>query len=536
MVTIQTLLNEKIFQYLKPLTKASTLERKVETVDLTEAPDVAGYTSPHAFMLTTAMAFKDDQELLKPFIDSLVAINVAGLGIKTSRFLGQLNPEIIDYANKCNFALIEIPAGTTLGYVAHTLFDFILDKRNQQVLYALEIQKFYSELVINNASIDRILQELGHIIDAPPLLLSPFLTISGESNQYPHKLTLSGSNLHIIKNAIKEMTHSKSSRSFEIRDNKGDRMHFNVHKVVISKSFPHYLIVLHKNDLSYPLSDFAIEETITALTYIIYKNQKVEESMMEMQFKYLNRIISKDNQSPDIVNSLIDQGLHHGFIASHTYRVLILDTKYGFHSSDQKAEFSHIVYNWVSESTLSSLRYSLAFFDEENLRTVILLQYDSPNFEEILEESMITLKRNLDLDVKVGIGSMVNQAIDIKNSYYEALEAIDNASKDILNYFKPKGIHTLLNDVETKTTQYFIEMQLKDFAQTDNEFNNELRTTLKSYLDHHGEIRATAEALFLHRNTILYRIKKAEEILGVDLNDPETTLSLRIALELFKTK
>lgn len=57
----------------------------------------------------------------------------------------------------------------------------------------------------------------------------------------------------------------------------------------------------------------------------------------------------------------------------------------------------------------------------------------------------------------------------------------------------------------------------------------ELVETLAAYLDHESGIAATAEALGLHRNTVSARVARAQELLGLDLGDPETRLAVHLA-------
>lgn len=57
----------------------------------------------------------------------------------------------------------------------------------------------------------------------------------------------------------------------------------------------------------------------------------------------------------------------------------------------------------------------------------------------------------------------------------------------------------------------------------------ELVETLTAYLDHSSGIAATADALGLHRNTVSARIARAQELLGLDLEDPETRLAVHLA-------
>lgn len=57
----------------------------------------------------------------------------------------------------------------------------------------------------------------------------------------------------------------------------------------------------------------------------------------------------------------------------------------------------------------------------------------------------------------------------------------------------------------------------------------DLRRTLRTYLDNESAIGATAEELGLHRNTVATRIQRVQELLGVDMTDPEVRLALHLA-------
>ncbi|MFF1540602.1 PucR family transcriptional regulator [Microbacterium sp. NPDC058269] len=57
----------------------------------------------------------------------------------------------------------------------------------------------------------------------------------------------------------------------------------------------------------------------------------------------------------------------------------------------------------------------------------------------------------------------------------------------------------------------------------------ELLTTLSAYLDHESGIAATATALGVHRNTVAVRIRRVQELLGIDMSDPEARLALHLA-------
>ena len=75
----------------------------------------------------------------------------------------------------------------------------------------------------------------------------------------------------------------------------------------------------------------------------------------------------------------------------------------------------------------------------------------------------------------------------------------------------------------------FVQRQLGDLV-ADDDVTARLTATLRTYLDEHSSRSRTAKRLGVHENTVSYRIKQAEEILGRGVD--QRTLELRVALAL----
>ncbi|MGN6576772.1 MAG: PucR family transcriptional regulator, partial [Nocardioides sp.] len=56
--------------------------------------------------------------------------------------------------------------------------------------------------------------------------------------------------------------------------------------------------------------------------------------------------------------------------------------------------------------------------------------------------------------------------------------------------------------------------------------------TVSSYLDHGGSIEGTARAMFVHANTVRYRLRRAAELTGLSVSDPRQAYTYRVALTL----
>ena len=63
-----------------------------------------------------------------------------------------------------------------------------------------------------------------------------------------------------------------------------------------------------------------------------------------------------------------------------------------------------------------------------------------------------------------------------------------------------------------------------------DESHAELVDTLEAYLRQHGNLNAVARQLFLHRNTVRYRLRRIAKLTGADLDNPDTRLGLQLAI------
>lgn len=89
---------------------------------------------------------------------------------------------------------------------------------------------------------------------------------------------------------------------------------------------------------------------------------------------------------------------------------------------------------------------------------------------------------------------------------------------------------------ETEDISRYLHPAVLLIAKYDGEYGVKLLPTLQTYLMMSCSIKETAEALFLHRNSIIYLLRKAEEIGGLDLNDAGTRFALRMSFYILQVK
>ncbi len=133
----------------------------------------------------------------------------------------------------------------------------------------------------------------------------------------------------------------------------------------------------------------------------------------------------------------------------------------------------------------------------------------------------------------IGAGQIVPSVSRLGRSYTEAKTIVDLHGKDKIRedliFYSDMGIYRLLMCIEDEEAlrEYF-EQTIRPLMDYDEKNHLNLTQVVDSYLTHSGSVNEVAKELYLHRNTINYRIKRAEEILSMNLSLHETRFKLRM--------
>lgn len=124
----------------------------------------------------------------------------------------------------------------------------------------------------------------------------------------------------------------------------------------------------------------------------------------------------------------------------------------------------------------------------------------------------------------------------MKQSYDEAENILKTLSDDRNGIYFLNDLYLeafLVKQISDSDASAFIDYFLHDLIAYDQENNSNLVETLDIFLKNHHNIASASRDLFIHRNTLLYRLDKIKDILDYNFNDTNHTLSLQLALKLY---
>ena len=164
-----------------------------------------------------------------------------------------------------------------------------------------------------------------------------------------------------------------------------------------------------------------------------------------------------------------------------------------------------------------------------------LILFQEPGRPGAFEKELETFRENLVRTVKQEYHILVSGRAE---SYLKVAEAdrqlgelrrltgIPTVEEKTLWWEQMRYEELLLQISRLPEVQSYIEERFRNLVEYDQKHGARLLWTLEELMQNNGSRKETAEKLFLHRNTMAYRVKKIEEILGCSLGDPRTVQEL----------
>ena len=142
------------------------------------------------------------------------------------------------------------------------------------------------------------------------------------------------------------------------------------------------------------------------------------------------------------------------------------------------------------------------------------------------------LRREKLENVRIAIGTIVNEIRDVSRSYKEAKMALDigkifDRDKNVVSYSN-LGIGRLIYQLPLPLCKMFIKETFG--GKSADDFDDEVLNTINKFFENNLNVSETSRQLYIHRNTLVYRLDKLQKQTGLDLRVFEDAITFKIAL------
>ena len=176
--------------------------------------------------------------------------------------------------------------------------------------------------------------------------------------------------------------------------------------------------------------------------------------------------------------------------------------------------------------------------DEKN---IILVREVKPgetyeDLEKVANTILDMLSTEAMSKVRISFGTIVGEIKDVSRSYKEAKMALDvgkifYSSKNVVAYSN-LGIGRLIYQLPLPLCRMFIK-EIFDGKNPDD-FDEETLTTINKFFENSLNVSETSRQLYIHRNTLVYRLDKLQKSTGLDLRVFEDAIAFKIAMMVVK--
>ena len=320
-MVLRDLLDREKFQYLKVLNENADLDRRVITVESTEAPDVAKYIPQNTLLIMTGMVFRDEPEKMCRFLENLNECHCAALAIKLGRFLDTLDEQVVETANALGLPLLQIPMDKTLGNVYHDLLFFIWNNRNRHLLGALNAQQKISNLILQGSSLKNIIENVSMIFGKPVMVMDLF----GEILAYGSALGReSGEKAAQAAGALIGKKELEETPYFIFMQ--GDEPYCMYPVRGVGRN-THYIVMPGFDPQEKEEYILIMEQVIAAVEMYFYRELYVKYSEMKTREEFMTLLLKQEGRNVWNEQLLLTIGEHYGLKCISEYRIVLLEVK-----------------------------------------------------------------------------------------------------------------------------------------------------------------------------------------------------------------
>ncbi|MCD7755627.1 MAG: helix-turn-helix domain-containing protein [Firmicutes bacterium] len=154
------------------------------------------------------------------------------------------------------------------------------------------------------------------------------------------------------------------------------------------------------------------------------------------------------------------------------------------------------------------------------------------DLEKLAQSMEDTLKNELFIKTVIGFGTVADHLRSLADSYKDAQTAIDvgkvfDTEKSIINY-ENLGIGRLIYQLPTTLCEIFLSEVFK--KNSIDSLDQETLFTINKFFENNLNVSETSRKLFVHRNTLVYRLEKIKKLTGLDLRQFDHAIVFKVAL------
>lgn len=521
---------------------AGSADRRLTAAVVVDSPRPQNWLRGGELVVTTGSMLAQEGT---SWIDGLAEGKAAGVLALIGRECSQVPSASVQRAQEHGLLLLGMPAPADLTRLISTLARAIEGGSLSQLRQGLNWQRALLGQAIDGAGFEEMARAIAAGLGVPVLVEDRQFNLLAAANPGPSCevfdaiVSAGGTPIEALK------TFEESGVMRGLRSDRaglylqGGAVHpigRHIHPVAIGDEIHGYISIL---EVDGQLADDVVSRLATASTAIaveFLKQGGVAESEQKMRRDFFRDLLFANYSMSQ--ETLHRRATYLGYALSSSYWALVVE----FDAVPSEDALSEQLKQLVGTlNSLLSFRQALVVSESQGATILYPVKEGQPSLDK-LKQLAETIRQKVNQTspgwtVSIGIGQLYNDLLSIPKSYREAGHAvkIGRALKgpSQVHGFADLGIYRmLLQFASSRNPSEFFCDALERLLEYDQQADKELVKTLAAFLECNGNLTETSERLYIHRNTLKYRLERIRDITQIDLDDSENRLILHLGLKM----
>lgn len=528
------------------------LDRIITGANILDNPKADDWLTAGELIITTGYFFYESYAQQKRYFQHFQELNIAAVCIKTGQFFTEIPNELIKLSRQLGLPLIEIPYGVAFSKVLKTVMNQLSSDLASEQQFTLDIYSQFFESSLNNGGIDYIAKKLKTIVENPVLVTTSnweVLSLAGFENEFRQTLNKQGKEYHFPKQSLQNLPKNveQVQHPFYRKLYKNEQEVLCCIMPIFFNQINYGYIIVYLKNRSLVNTDYIALESCTMSIALEVAHQTEKERVNNQVYRdffahlFAGKITNVETLRTFNININVELDYSVYIISVYfpkiSNKTLFEQRKYEEQAMQMLLSALHryIQNNFLDSNVFKQGNQLIGLLGNAKETKQAAVQAEQNKIlNRLLKYLKQQINRTLHFSIVVGSSQPI---LSVAKSYSEATNMLNTvaATQSGIHFLNEFYLDTFLSEqISTQAAAEFSAHYLHKLIAYDQKNHLNLLQTLASYLANQQNIAATARKLYIHRNTLIYRIERIEDILAIDITEPNIALSLQLALKFYQ--
>lgn len=547
-ITIKHLLKQITHNEMTCVAGENGLDARIENVTVIDSPEILNWLRGGELVVSTGYVSYNNTAILNGLIAGLKEKGAVGLGIKVNRYYRNVPEILIEEGNRLGFPVFAISYEMRMSDIMKLVYaNFFTDSMSRIEKENLLYQQV-TKAVLSGENVDAAVFNISLAFHNPVILLDESFNLVSFENHEDNRIAIED---YLNLSGMEPVFSGFDCQSLMDYYNENQ---FRLHRINISNGEGNIKIMISPVEIDKNLKGFlGIVETIQEVSkeeYTILENstgvlaiyllqkELQNENRRFAQESFLTNVLMNHSAADEMIQQYCDvwnfdftkKRICMFFEIAHFQSMTFYKRKEiteSFERAVKQAAYENRCLDYVIPFRDGFIVYHL--YSEEHADKLIREN------TEIAVERILGALLKMKIPVKVGVSAAGRSLHHISESFRQVIEGIRLGriifpEKNVYDYGDMMIYDLLGNAISLDNLLSLYSNTVAELDVFDRKNNTEFLQTLEVFLENNCNTSKAAQELHLHRNTMMYRMERIEDILQADLKVPEVVLNLRLGI------